>query len=286
MSEVFLRESNDPEMIKACSTARQTFRIFWRELSWEYHRIVPGLDLACVKFPFTDPPNSGSRNAAPSDAPDAEQMWVSDCYFDGKTIKGTLLNSPNWLTSVKKGDRIEKPIKELSDWMYAVGGRVYGGFTVHFLRRGMQKAERKSHDNAWGLDFGDPDNPRLAPAEWYGDIAGKKSSFLGKLFVKPPANVPLEAIVRVDHPMAIAMSSTLGNHLEENPEAIHSTDEEGMSMLHTHCLAGSTPIVEILLKRGSDPNVSAKNGMTPLRMAKFFGWSKIVDLLTKAGARA
>ncbi len=284
MSEVFHHSGDDPEMKKAFATARQTFRIFWRELNWENHRIVPGLDLACVKFPLTDP--QSSRSPKNKDVPDAEQMWVSDCTFDGKTIKGTLLNSPNWLTSVKEGDSIEKPINELSDWMYAVHGKVYGAFTVHLLRRGMQKAERKAHDDAWGLDFGDPDAPRLAPADWYGSDAGKKSSFLGKLFAKPPENLPLEEIVGVDHPMAIAMASKLEEQLDENPEAIQSADEDGMSILHKHCLAGSTPIVEILLKRGADPNAVTNNGMTPLRMAKFFGWSRVVGLLTAAGARA
>lgn len=279
MSEVFLRQNNDPEMTKACATAKHTFRIFWRELNWERHRIVPGLDLACVKFPFTDPTNGRTQ----TDAPDAEQMWVSDCSFDGVTITGTLLNSPNWLKSVKEGDTIKKPIKELSDWMYAFSGKVYGGFTVHLIRKRMGKAERKSHDDAWGLDFGDPETPRLAPAEWYG--AEKKSTFLGKLFEKPAANLTLEQIVQKDHPMALAMSSSLKEHLAENPEALHSTSDDGLSMLHVHCLAGSTPIVEVLLKSGADPHAATKNGMTPLRMAKLFSWAKIVDLLTKAGAK-
>jgi uncharacterized protein YegJ (DUF2314 family) len=282
MSKVFFHKNDDPEMAKACSKARQTFRIFWRELTWERHRIVPGLDLACVKFPFMDPPNGPSE----TDAPDAEQMWVSDCFFNGSSIRGTLLNSPSWIKSVKEGDTIEKPIKELSDWMFAVSGKVYGGFTVHLLRKQMNKAERKSHDNAWGLDFGDPESPRLAPAEWYGGGAEKKPSFLGKLFEKPAPNVSLEEIVRRDHPMAIAMSTTLEKHLEGNPEALNSTDDDGHSILHTHCLAGSTPIIEILLKRGADPNATTKNGMTPLRLAKLFGWSRIVDLLVKAGAKA
>ena len=78
MNKVFLHQNNDPEMTKACSTAKQTFRIFWREFNWERHRIIPGLDLACVKFPFTDPPQGRSQ----SDAPEAEQMWVNDCSFD------------------------------------------------------------------------------------------------------------------------------------------------------------------------------------------------------------
>lgn len=281
MSKVFFHKGDDPEMTKACSMARQTFRIFWRELTWERHRIIPGLDLACVKFPFMDPPDGHSRK----DTPDAEQMWVSDCTFNGSTIRGTLLNSPNWLQSVKEGDSIEKPIKELSDWMYAVSGKVYGGFTVHFLRNQMKQSERKSHDKAWGLDFGDPQTPRLAPREWYGTDAEKKTSLLGKFFEKPTPNLSLEEIVRKDHPMAISMSTTLEKHLESNPEALKSTDDDGQSMLHIHCLAGSTKIVEILLKHGADPNAVTKNSMTPLRMANLFGWSKIADLLTKAGAK-
>jgi ankyrin repeat protein len=134
------------------------------------------------------------------------------------------------------------------------------------------------------FDFGDPDTPRLAPAEWYGEE--QKPSFLGKFFKKPAPNLTLEEIVLKDHPMAINMASSLEEHLEENPDALQSTEDDGLSLLHVHCLAGSTPIVEILLNRGANPNAPTKTGMTPLRMAKMFGWSKIVSLLTKAGAKA
>jgi uncharacterized protein YegJ (DUF2314 family) len=282
MSKVFLHQDNDPEMAKACSTAKQTFRIFWRELLWERHRIVPGLDLACVKFPFVDPPSGQPQ----IDTPEAEQMWLSDCSFDGATITGTLINSPNWLKSVKEGDTIRKPISEMSDWMYAVSGKVYGGFTVHLLRKQMSNSERRSHDNAWGLDFGDPETPRLAPAEWYSKTGETKSSFFGKLLAKPAPNLALEEIVRQDHPMAVSMSASFEKHLNESPDELHSIGDDGMSLLHVHCLAGSTPIVDILLKHGADPNAAAKNGMTPLRLAKLFSWSRIIDLLTKAGAKA
>ena len=57
MSEqVFMYDGQDPELLQASESARQSFKYFWRELSWERRRIVPALDLAMVKLPFTDGP--------------------------------------------------------------------------------------------------------------------------------------------------------------------------------------------------------------------------------------
>src|ERR687891_2755598 len=54
MSEpVFMFDGEDPEMREACEAAQRSFKYFWRELSWEQRRIVPGLDMAMVKLPFT-----------------------------------------------------------------------------------------------------------------------------------------------------------------------------------------------------------------------------------------
>ena len=46
---VFEANSNDPGMKRAVATARKTFRFFWREMTWEYRRIIPALDLAAIK---------------------------------------------------------------------------------------------------------------------------------------------------------------------------------------------------------------------------------------------
>jgi hypothetical protein len=53
-SKVFTFDDTDPEMQAAYEKARATFRYFWREVAWEQRRIVPGLDLAAVKAPFSD----------------------------------------------------------------------------------------------------------------------------------------------------------------------------------------------------------------------------------------
>ncbi|HPR63340.1 MAG TPA: DUF2314 domain-containing protein [Thermoanaerobaculia bacterium] len=52
MENVYMFDETDPEMVKANQRARETFKYFWRELSWEKRRIVPGLDMALVKIAF------------------------------------------------------------------------------------------------------------------------------------------------------------------------------------------------------------------------------------------
>jgi uncharacterized protein YegJ (DUF2314 family) len=57
------------------------------------------------------------------------------------------------------------PFSHLEDWMMTVDGQAYGGFTVNLMRAGMNSQERKQHDEAWGLDFGDPAAVRVE-IEW------------------------------------------------------------------------------------------------------------------------
>ena len=83
-------------------------------------------------------------------------MWMSEVDFDGRRVYGKLLNEPNWIKSVRQGDDIGLPVRQMCDWMYSIGGKVYGGFTVHMMRSKMSMAERQKHDKAWGLNFGDP----------------------------------------------------------------------------------------------------------------------------------
>ena len=88
---VFMFDPADARIAHAHEAARESFRFFWRELSWERRRIVPGLDLAMVKLPFTDGPRDDGN-------PEYEHMWVDEVGFDGTLLTGRLINQPNWLT--------------------------------------------------------------------------------------------------------------------------------------------------------------------------------------------
>lgn len=242
-SQVRLADGDDPEMQRAYEQARESFRYFWREIAWDQRRIVRALDFAAVKAPFTDDaPPSGS-----GDAPEVEHMWLSDVDFDGELVTGVLGNDPHWLTSVKAGDAVRIPLDRISDWMYVMEGVAYGAFTVNLLRSRMDSAERREHDEAWGLDFGDPRTIRMRTDD--------------------------------SHPMSETMAPSLRETLVKDPSLLSVRGHNGWTFLHQEAAAGSAATVEVLLDAGADPHAKADNGMTPLQLANALGWESVARLL-------
>lgn len=253
---IFFDDSN-AAMTQARQNARHTFRFFWREVSWEHRRIIPALEFSAVKIAFADPPPLLSKPKPP------EEMWIGDVQFDGKSISGKLLNQPHWLSSIAQGDAVSVPTERMSDWMYAIQGKAYGGYTVQLLRMQMQDDERRAHDSSWDLDFGDPNMIEVTPLKW-----------------APPdrhgADPP-------EHPMALNMGPSLEEQLKKTPELVRAVDERGFTLLHQLALAGSNIGVTIAIKHGAEINQKGKNGMTPLALAKSLNWRKVVDTLLSNG---
>lgn len=245
---ILMLDSNVPEMLAANEKARKTFGYFWRELSWDYRRIVSALDVAFVKIAFYD-----------REAKAVEHMWINEVEFDGKYVTGFIINSPIWLTNISVGDFVKVALSDVSDWMFGTSNKVYGGFTVNLLRSRMSAKEMKSHDQAWGLNFGDPNCIDLVRVNSYTD----------------------EANALVEHHMSINMGESLVEALNESDELVKSTDEDGWTMLHREALAGNATMVEILLDHGADKKSKNKYGLTPLELAKIFNWKKVIELLSK-----
>jgi uncharacterized protein YegJ (DUF2314 family) len=263
-SRVFLFDESDPEMQRAYENARATFRYFWREIAWERRRIVPALDLAAVKAPFSD----GEGKKRDKDTPNVEHMWMSEVDFDGRTVSGVLLNSPNWLKTVKEGDSASLPLGHISDWMYAISGEAFGGYTVNLMRSRMGRREREEHDRAWGLKFGDPTKVRVAPEPNKG--GGLLKNWFGKKQADPE-----------EHPMSEAMAPSLKAELAKNPSLVSARGHRGWTLLHQDASAGSVATVKILLEAGADPSALTEDGMTPLQLAQSLGWDKVVALLAR-----
>ena len=208
------------------------------EASWERRRIVPALDMACVKAPFSD---GDQANATKSkETPSVEHMWMSEIDFDGKHVSGVLLNSPNWLTTVKEGDSARIKLNEISDWMYAISGVVYGAYTVNLIRSRMGRKERQEHDNAWGLEFGDPDRIRVVPEP-------KQEGGLLKRWFGPKPKVQPEG---AEHPASEGMAAKLKEQLAKDPNLKSVRDDKGRMFLHQEALAGNLATVQVLLQAG------------------------------------
>ena len=248
--EIFFADGASPKMIEAVKNAQKTFKYFWRELSWEYKRIVPALNAACVKVAFTQE----TKN------PIVEHMWINEVMFDGNNVTGVLINTPNALTNISNGDTVNVPLNQISDWLFTTGTpnpKAYGGFTIQVMRSEMTDQEREEHDNAWGLDFGDYNEVLL--------VYQQKEN---------PENL-------IEHPMSKNMGDDLIKFLKEYPDEITNTDENGLTLLHRETIAGNLTSVEALLSAGADKNAKTNKGETALELAKKVNWEHIIPILEK-----
>lgn len=270
-SPVVLMQAGDPEIAEAEQKARDTFKYFWREMSWEQRRIVPGLGVAAIKAAFWDGPGKD----APASADQAvEHMWISQVEFDGSRVKGALLNAPNQLSSVSQGDEVEIPFARVEDWMYSINDRVYGAFTVQIMRSRMEKGERRQHDRAWGLDFGDPASPLLVPSP-------KPPRKLFGIFPrKSPEGAQWTGNPDDEHPMSLNMVEKARAHLGAHPDFAHQRNEQGWTILHTEALGGNAGQVQALLEHGADPAATTPDGRTPRQLAETLGWTRVLELLS------
>lgn len=236
-------------MLDAYAKAQATFKYFWRELSWEHRRIVPGLNVACVKVAF-------SQQFPGNDKPTVEHMWINDISFDGDNISGILINDPNELTNVNNGDEISIPVNQISDWLFAINDQTYGGFTIQAMRAGMTEEERREHDEAWGLEFGDYNHVLIVNKQ-----------------TENPENL-------IEHPMSKNMKLSFVDFLKQNPDELNAVDEAGFTLLHKETIAGNLSIVEVLLEQGADTTKQTVSGKTALDFARQLNWEHLVPVLT------
>lgn len=261
-------DETDPEMAIAREKARNTFKYFWRELSWERRRIVPGLDLACVKLAFAERSSVTGDNVV-------EHMWITEIDFDGDIVSGSLANQPNWLQTVAEGDRVSVPLGRIADWMYVIAGKVFGGFTVYLIRSRMSVSERVAHDGAWGVEFGE-----RAEIVYAASNRNKRTSVFGRFFSKADSEERPEADLQQDHPMSINAESSVREALAKQPGLAHERDERGWTALHREALAGNRNIIRALLEFGADPTCKTPEGLTALDLAVRLDWSGTIDVLT------
>ena len=119
-------EEDDPEMVGAMKTARETLPHFWQV----YEKPARGETNFALKVKITDKLGT-------------EHFWATDVERRDGKILGTINNDPNIVKSVKLGDRMEIPEADISDWLYMRDGKMIGNQTIKPLFKQMPADEVK-----------------------------------------------------------------------------------------------------------------------------------------------
>lgn len=131
---IYSVESEDEEMNTAILKANETLNDFNTGLS------NPNADSHALKIKF-------------SNAKGIEHMWIGEIEFKDGKYSGILDNDPEYITEYKAGDKIDVDASKISDWMYLVNGKLFGGYTMRVLRDRMGEDERKQLDEESGILF-------------------------------------------------------------------------------------------------------------------------------------
>jgi uncharacterized protein YegJ (DUF2314 family) len=74
---------------------------------------------------------------------DREHIWLTAPKLEATTVTGTINNEPVDATSVKVGEVVTAPLKDISDWMYVENGVLRGGYTLRVLLDKMSPETRQ-----------------------------------------------------------------------------------------------------------------------------------------------
>jgi hypothetical protein len=125
----------------------------------------------------------------------------------------------------------------------------------------MTEKELKEHDNAWGMNFGDPNN-----------IHVEEMLSFDEFLITPSSELP-------EHPMSKNMVENSEAGIKDMGSRINDPAVFGMTMLQFESSAGNLAQVKLLLKYGADKRIKNIHGQTAQDLAEMFNWSEILAVL-------
>jgi hypothetical protein len=170
------------------------------------------------------------------------------------------------------------PFSQLTDWMMTSDGKAYGAHTVNLLRSRMSARERKDHDEAWGLDFGEPNEIRTELIYRQPRKGGMVSRLFGGKATTGAATAGPGTFT--DHPMCINILPKYEAQLKDAPGIATQIDERGWTLLHSEALAGNPGMVKLMVRYGADVEARTPDGRNAATLARGIGWEEIADYLS------
>ena len=72
----------------------------------------------------------------------AEQVWITNIIFRNGQYYGTVSSTPVYLTSIRRGDRVNFYVNSITDWMFTQNGRIVGGYSIRYLLEQIPENQR------------------------------------------------------------------------------------------------------------------------------------------------
>ena len=138
----------------------------------------------------------------------------------------------------------------------------------------MSSRERNEHDQAWGLDFGNPADVQIEIRREPKPKAGLIASLFGKGSGKEVVPEGFR-----DHPMCVNMIPKIEAQLKADRSIANYMGDDGWTLLHQEALSGNLGVVKILLAFGADSSSRTPNGYTAAELAQKVGWADITDYI-------
>lgn len=88
----------------------------------------------CSGIPQREASELFSVKAPFRDGREVEWMWITLFEMTEDAVEGYLGNAPVNLHNVRQGDRVRVPVSSVVDWVYVVGDKMVGGFSLKVLR--------------------------------------------------------------------------------------------------------------------------------------------------------
>jgi uncharacterized protein YegJ (DUF2314 family) len=129
--------ADDPAMNAAIAKAKATVGDFVQA----FHAQKPGTSKYCVKKPFPTP-NGG-----------VEHMWITVTDEHNGILKGIVDSDAEDTHEVKLGQEVTLNISEISDWSYADGKKLIGGYTIRYFLDKMSEKERQDFLEKSGMEL-------------------------------------------------------------------------------------------------------------------------------------
>ncbi len=124
--------SDDPGMLQAVTTARESINLFR-----EYLRSMKGPVVShSAKLRFRD-----HELSAEVGQDKYLYLWLNQVELDGDRFRGELIEVPSGIDSIRAGQKITFGPEEVFDWMVNEDGHVFGGFSLRVTERFLPKSQ-------------------------------------------------------------------------------------------------------------------------------------------------